>query len=251
MLSSGHDATAAPIRAAGESYRAKMRLAAARFFFNSRSARLRARASGSVRTPRSSAGGGAPVSGTGLLSFPPFPFEVITARATVPPAARQAAAPPMTMIRARGLISALSGNSCRPLAHDHAAPTSRRLRLATQKLGGITGRDTSADYPWGMAGDRELVLEVDAQQARELLASDDPPALLDIREEYELQSGTIAGAEHIPMGEVGAKLDPERDRHIVLYCAHGNRSLRLAIAMHEHGFEDVVSLAGGIVGWAG
>ena len=101
-----------------------------------------------------------------------------------------------------------------------------------------------------MAGDREVVLEVDAERASELLGSEDPPALVDIREEHELQSGTIAGAEHIPMGEVGARLDPQRDRHIVLYCAHGNRSLRLAKAMHEHGFEDVVSLAGGIVGWA-
>jgi sulfur-carrier protein adenylyltransferase/sulfurtransferase len=101
-----------------------------------------------------------------------------------------------------------------------------------------------------MAGDRELVLEVDAERARALLGSDDPPALVDIREEYELQSGTIAGSEHIPMAEVGARLDPERDRRIVLYCAHGNRSLRLAKAMHEHGFEDVVSLAGGIVAWA-
>ena len=52
------------------------------------------------------------------------------------------------------------------------------------------------------------------------------------------------------MGDVGARLDPERDRHIVLYCAHGNRSLRLAKAMHAHGFEDVVSLAGGITAWA-
>ncbi len=101
-----------------------------------------------------------------------------------------------------------------------------------------------------MASDRELVLEVDAERARELLGSDHPPALVDIREEWELESGTIAGSEHIPMGEVGARLDPQRDRHIVLYCAHGNRSLRLAKAMHEHGFEDVVSLAGGIVAWA-
>src|SRR6476646_6572476 len=101
-----------------------------------------------------------------------------------------------------------------------------------------------------MASDRELVLEVDAERARELLGSDDPPALVDIREDWELESGTISGSEHIPMGEVGARLDPERDRHIVLYCAHGNRSLRLAKAMHEHGFEGVVSLAGGIVAWA-
>ena len=101
-----------------------------------------------------------------------------------------------------------------------------------------------------MAADRELVLEVDAERARALLGSDPPPALVDIREEWELESGTIAGSEHIPMGQVGARLDPKRDRHIVLYCAHGNRSLRLAKAMHEHGFEDVVSLAGGIVAWA-
>jgi len=101
-----------------------------------------------------------------------------------------------------------------------------------------------------VADDRELVLEVDAERARELLAADDPPALVDIREGWELESGTISGSEHIPMGEVGARLDPQRDRHIVLYCAHGNRSLRLAQAMHAHGFEDVVSLAGGITAWA-
>jgi sulfur-carrier protein adenylyltransferase/sulfurtransferase len=98
--------------------------------------------------------------------------------------------------------------------------------------------------------DRELVLEVDAERARDLLAADDPPALVDIREGWELESGTIHGSEHIPMGDVGARLDPQRDRHIVLYCSHGNRSLRLAQAMHAHGFEDVVSLAGGITAWA-
>jgi sulfur-carrier protein adenylyltransferase/sulfurtransferase len=101
-----------------------------------------------------------------------------------------------------------------------------------------------------MAGDRELVLEVDPARAQELLRAGDPPALVDIREEWELEAGSIAGSKHIPMSEVGARLDPGRDRHIVLYCAHGNRSLRLAKAMHEHGFEDVVSLAGGITAWA-
>jgi molybdopterin/thiamine biosynthesis adenylyltransferase/rhodanese-related sulfurtransferase len=101
-----------------------------------------------------------------------------------------------------------------------------------------------------MAGDRELVLEVEAVRAQELLAGEDPPALVDIREEWELEAGWIAGSEHIPMNEVGARLDPAGDRRIVLYCAHGNRSLRLAKAMHEHGFQDVVSLAGGISAWA-
>jgi molybdopterin/thiamine biosynthesis adenylyltransferase/rhodanese-related sulfurtransferase len=101
-----------------------------------------------------------------------------------------------------------------------------------------------------MAGDRELVLEVDASRAQELLQADDPPALVDIREEWELEAGRIEGSEHIPMGEVGAQLDRLRDRRIVFYCAHGNRSLRLAKALAEQGFEDVVSLSGGIAAWA-
>jgi molybdopterin/thiamine biosynthesis adenylyltransferase/rhodanese-related sulfurtransferase len=101
-----------------------------------------------------------------------------------------------------------------------------------------------------MAGDRELVLEVDPSLAQELLQAEDPATLIDIREDWELESGRIAGSKHIPMREAGAKLDPHRDRRIVLYCAHGNRSLRLAKALSEQGFEDVVSLAGGIAAWA-
>ena len=78
---------------------------------------------------------------------------------------------------------------------------------------------------------------------------DDPPVLIDIREEWELEAGRIGGSEHIPMAELGEKLGPYRGRSLILYCAHGNRSLRAAKALSEHGFEEVVSLAGGIVAW--
>jgi molybdopterin/thiamine biosynthesis adenylyltransferase/rhodanese-related sulfurtransferase len=101
-----------------------------------------------------------------------------------------------------------------------------------------------------MPGDRELVLEIDAARAQELLRGADPPVLVDIREDWELEAGRIAGSEHVPMSDLGTTLEPYRQRSLVLYCAHGNRSLRLAKALSEAGFQEAVSLAGGITAWA-
>jgi molybdopterin/thiamine biosynthesis adenylyltransferase/rhodanese-related sulfurtransferase len=100
-----------------------------------------------------------------------------------------------------------------------------------------------------MSGDRELLLEIGAARAHELLAGADPPVLVDIRERNEWETGWIGGAVRIPMSELGDQLDPYRDRRVVLYCAHGNRSLRLATALSDVGYSKVVSLAGGIVAW--
>jgi len=100
-----------------------------------------------------------------------------------------------------------------------------------------------------MADDRELLQEIGVTRAQELLAGGDPPVLIDIRERNEWAIGWIGGAVRIPMSELGEQLEPYRERPIVLYCAHGNRSLRVAHALSDLGFADVVSLAGGIVAW--
>jgi len=100
-----------------------------------------------------------------------------------------------------------------------------------------------------MASDREVVLQIDAARAHELLGADDGPVLVDIREAWELEQGRIADSVHIPMRELDEKLEPYRERSIVLYCAHGNRSLRAAKALSEQGYDEVVSLAGGIDAW--
>jgi sulfur-carrier protein adenylyltransferase/sulfurtransferase len=100
-----------------------------------------------------------------------------------------------------------------------------------------------------MTGDREVLLQIGATRAHELLAADDPPVLVDIRELWELERGRIADSVHIPMRELEKKLEPYRERSIVLYCAHGNRSLRAAKALSERGYGAIVSLAGGIDAW--
>jgi molybdopterin/thiamine biosynthesis adenylyltransferase/rhodanese-related sulfurtransferase len=100
-----------------------------------------------------------------------------------------------------------------------------------------------------MAGDRELLREIDPARARELLADDDDAVLVDIREPSEWETGWIEGALKVPMSELSDQLEEHRERPLVIYCAHGNRSLHVADALAGAGYADPVSLAGGIVAW--
>jgi molybdopterin/thiamine biosynthesis adenylyltransferase/rhodanese-related sulfurtransferase len=100
-----------------------------------------------------------------------------------------------------------------------------------------------------MAGDREVLRQIDAARAHELLSREDGPVLVDIREPSEWETGWIPGGLRVPMSELSDQLEEHRDRTLVIYCAHGNRSLRVADALAEAGYADPVSLAGGIVAW--
>jgi adenylyltransferase/sulfurtransferase len=100
-----------------------------------------------------------------------------------------------------------------------------------------------------MAGDREVLREIEPAQAQDLLSHEDGAILVDIRERSEWETGWIADSLRIPMSELGDQLEEHRERPLVIYCAHGNRSLRVADALSDAGYRDAVSLAGGIVAW--
>ncbi len=94
--------------------------------------------------------------------------------------------------------------------------------------------------------------EVDVTQARELLAADDRPLVVDVRELDEWTEGRIPGAIHIPRGNLESRIEqaaPDRAQPIFLYCAAGNRSAFAAKSLEELGYENVVSLAGGYTDW--
>ena len=79
----------------------------------------------------------------------------------------------------------------------------------------------------------------------------DGAVLLDVREADEWQSGHAAGAKHIPIGQLGARLSGlPRDREIVTICRSGNRSSRAAAELRRAGFTDVRNMAGGMIAWA-
>lgn len=82
--------------------------------------------------------------------------------------------------------------------------------------------------------------------------------LIDVREDWEREQGTIAPSLHLPLGQlengegVQASLsafDPSEET--VVFCASGRRSLRGAELLRDrYGFPASVSLRGGYKGWA-
>ncbi len=99
---------------------------------------------------------------------------------------------------------------------------------------------------------RAEIEEVDAHRAHELLASGEPPLLVDIRERDEWNEGHVPGAVHVPRGYLESRIEqaaPDRSRPVILYCAGGTRSAFAAKTLDELGYENVVSLAGGFTDW--
>jgi rhodanese-related sulfurtransferase len=91
-----------------------------------------------------------------------------------------------------------------------------------------------------------------AQLAAWLADPDRPdPLLLDVREPWEYQTCHIAGARHVPMNELPARLGEfDAEAEVVAICHHGARRLQVAHFLARQGFERVHNLAGGVDAWA-
>ncbi len=75
---------------------------------------------------------------------------------------------------------------------------------------------------------------------------------LDVREPREWDTGRIPGATHVPLGSVPERARtalPDPSAPVVVYCAHGIRSLQAARYLEAAGYRDVRSLAGGTEAW--
>lgn len=73
--------------------------------------------------------------------------------------------------------------------------------------------------------------------------------LLDVREDPEWEAGRIAGATHIPMGQLNARIDEiPRDGTIVCVCRSGARSGAVTDALNRAGFT-AENLDGGMHAW--
>jgi rhodanese-related sulfurtransferase len=96
-------------------------------------------------------------------------------------------------------------------------------------------------------------IEITAQELSVLLAqqASSPVMLLDVREPWEWDLAKIPGSVHIPMHLIPLRHNelPD-DSLIVVICHHGVRSLQVAHYLRDIGFEQMVSLSGGIDSWS-
>ena len=91
------------------------------------------------------------------------------------------------------------------------------------------------------------VREIGPREAREADA-----LLVDVRSDEEWKVSHIPGALHVPMSQVEERLPelvPDRSRPIITYCAVGSRSYRILPTLDALGYEDAISMTGGIVAW--
>jgi rhodanese-related sulfurtransferase len=82
----------------------------------------------------------------------------------------------------------------------------------------------------------------------------DADVLIDVREESEFAAGHLPGAIHASRGMLEFKLSSNpalqpRDLKVVLYCKTSGRAALAARAMHDMGYLNVQSLAGGFDAW--
>jgi rhodanese-related sulfurtransferase len=77
-----------------------------------------------------------------------------------------------------------------------------------------------------------------------------PALLLDVRERDEFVSVRIEGSLLIPMSQLTVRLqDIPKDRPIMVICASGSRSVDATAHLRSAGWDDVGSVAGGILTW--
>lgn len=80
---------------------------------------------------------------------------------------------------------------------------------------------------------------------------DESVVLLDVREDDEWARGHAADAQHIPMGDVPARMgeiDPDATLYVV--CHAGGRSMRVAQYLSRNGYSPI-NVSGGMLAWAG
>lgn len=76
--------------------------------------------------------------------------------------------------------------------------------------------------------------------------------LIDVRELSEWQEARIPWAQHLPKGELGQNIQThclEMNTPIYLHCRSGKRSVDAAQLLLSLGYQQVYSIAGGIIDW--
>ena len=96
-----------------------------------------------------------------------------------------------------------------------------------------------------------MIKEIDAYDLQTRIAKGDEFMLLDIRSAGELAQGVLPDAEHLPMHLIPLRINElPRDKEVILYCHSGARSYHACAYLAQQGYDNIVNLRGGILGWA-
>jgi adenylyltransferase/sulfurtransferase len=148
----------------------------------------------------------------------------------------------------------------RLLVYDALAMEFKTFKIPKDPACAVCGENPSITAPIdyqafcaARGGSESAVPELGPRALRERLSRGGDFLLLDVREPFEAEIASIAGARLVPLGHLEARLaelEPWRGREIVVHCRTGGRSRRACELLRSKGFERVSNLAGGIEAWA-
>ena len=130
------------------------------------------------------------------------------------------------------------------------------LSLAVAGCGGNNGDNTVSQAAHaGLNTMRAAgVTHLQAGEARGFLSAHPEAQVLDVRDaaEWDGEMGHIDGARQIPLAELGARIgeiDSYKDRPVVVVDRDGTRLRNASQTLTAAGFQQVVTLEGGMVAW--
>jgi len=135
----------------------------------------------------------------------------------------------------------------RPL---HLVVAEAHLADALTSLASI-GLDQVAGWfgPEAVSGELDRTAQLSPQEAQAKVAAGEA-VVLDVRKRSEWDEGHLAGAVHVPLGEVPAAVDGlPTGTTIIVHCESGSRSAIAASVLRARGRHDVANLKGGINAW--
>jgi len=98
---------------------------------------------------------------------------------------------------------------------------------------------------------KQQIEEIEAFEAAQEIEGGDV-VLIDTREPHEYQEAHLENGKLVPPGVLAdeiAAAAPDKSARTIVYCRSGNRSHKAAEQLEALGYEDVASMAGGIVAW--
>ena len=100
-------------------------------------------------------------------------------------------------------------------------------------------------------GQGAVYVNITAEEAKQIMDSEEGYIILDVRTQEEYDQGHIPGAIVIPHEEISEKAEEvltDKDQLILVYCRSGRRSKIAAEALVELGYTNIKEF-GGIIDW--
>lgn len=100
-------------------------------------------------------------------------------------------------------------------------------------------------------GEKTMYQQITAEEAKNIMDSNDNFIILDVREQDEFDAGHIPGAILIPYTEIekkAAEMLPDKAQLILVYCRSGRRSKIASESLVKLGYTNIKEF-GGIIDW--